>query len=97
MSLSHIRACASYFILLANVILTTSLTKTAIHGFLRHKKQKDEDIAICECKYDPDDPDSACGDGCLNVLTSTECAPGYCPCGELCKNQVCPISLYLVR
>ncbi|KAG4919209.1 hypothetical protein JHK82_056649 [Glycine max] len=53
----------------------------------RHKKQKEEDIAICECKYDADDPDNACGDSCLNVLTSTECTPGYCPCGVLCKNQ----------
>ncbi|KAK7391234.1 hypothetical protein VNO78_19646 [Psophocarpus tetragonolobus] len=53
----------------------------------RHKKQKEEDIAICECKYDSDDPDSACGDSCLNVLTSTECTPGYCPCDILCKNQ----------
>lgn len=56
-------------------------------SYRKHKKQKDEDVAICECKYDPDDPDSACGDGCLNVLTSTECTPGYCPCAELCKNQ----------
>ncbi|KAJ1424978.1 SET domain [Sesbania bispinosa] len=52
-----------------------------------HKKQKEEDIAICECRYNADDPDSACGDGCLNVLTSTECTPGYCPCGIFCKNQ----------
>ncbi|PNY13312.1 histone-lysine N-methyltransferase ASHH1-like protein, partial [Trifolium pratense] len=52
-----------------------------------HKKQKEEDIAICECRYDEDDPDSACGDGCLNVLTSTECTPGHCPCDTLCKNQ----------
>ncbi|XP_047167343.1 histone-lysine N-methyltransferase ASHH1 isoform X2 [Vigna umbellata] len=53
----------------------------------RHKKQKEEDIAICECKYDADDTDSACGDSCLNVLTSTECTLGYCPCDILCKNQ----------
>ncbi|KAK7270419.1 hypothetical protein RIF29_23536 [Crotalaria pallida] len=53
----------------------------------RHKKQKEEDIAICECKYNAGDPDSACGDSCLNVLTSTECTPGYCPCGIVCKNQ----------
>lgn len=55
---------------------------------LRHKKQKEEDIAICECKYNASDPDSPCGDSCLNVLTSTECTPGYCPCGDFCKNQV---------
>ncbi|XP_020232077.1 histone-lysine N-methyltransferase ASHH1 isoform X3 [Cajanus cajan] len=53
----------------------------------RHKKQKEEDIAICECRFDADDPDSACGDSCLNVLTSTECTPGHCPCDILCKNQ----------
>ncbi|TKY51441.1 Histone-lysine N-methyltransferase ASHH1 [Spatholobus suberectus] len=53
----------------------------------RHKKQKEEDIAICECRYDADDPDSACTDSCLNVLTSTECTPGYCHCDILCRNQ----------
>ncbi|XP_058758536.1 histone-lysine N-methyltransferase ASHH1-like isoform X1 [Vicia villosa] len=53
----------------------------------RHKKQKEEDIAVCECRYNEDDPYSACADGCLNVLTSTECTPGHCPCGILCKNQ----------
>ncbi|XP_052201240.1 histone-lysine N-methyltransferase ASHH1 isoform X2 [Diospyros lotus] len=53
----------------------------------KHKKLKEEDIAICECKYTANDPDSACGDRCLNVLTSTECTPGYCPCSDYCKNQ----------
>ncbi|KAF5749227.1 histone-lysine N-methyltransferase ASHH1 [Tripterygium wilfordii] len=53
----------------------------------RHKKQKDEDIVICECKYNPNDSDSPCGERCLNVLTSTECTPGYCRCGVHCKNQ----------
>ncbi|XP_042433927.1 histone-lysine N-methyltransferase ASHH1-like isoform X5 [Zingiber officinale] len=53
----------------------------------KHKKQKEEDIAICECQYDSNNPDSACGDRCLNVFTSTECTPGYCPCGSHCKNQ----------
>ncbi|XP_008237500.1 PREDICTED: histone-lysine N-methyltransferase ASHH1 isoform X3 [Prunus mume] len=53
----------------------------------RHKTQTEEDIAICECKYDEHDPESACGERCLNVLTSTECTPGYCPCGVYCKNQ----------
>jgi hypothetical protein len=59
--------------------------------FSRHKKQKEEDIAICECKFNGDDPDSACGERCLNLLTSTECTPGYCPCGVYCKNQVTSI------
>lgn len=54
----------------------------------RHKRQKEEDIAVCECQYNLLDPDSACGDRCLNVLTSTECTPGYCLCGVYCKNQV---------
>lgn len=54
----------------------------------RHKKLKEEDIAICECKYDSCNPDSACGESCLNALTSTECTPGYCRCGEHCRNQV---------
>lgn len=55
---------------------------------LRHKKLKEEDISICECKYDPCNPESACGESCLNLLTSTECTSGYCPCGEHCRNQV---------
>ncbi|KAL5560222.1 hypothetical protein UlMin_036433 [Ulmus minor] len=56
-------------------------------SYRKHKKQKDEDIVVCECKYDINDPDSACGERCLNVLTSTECTPGHCPCGVDCKNQ----------
>lgn len=52
-----------------------------------HKKQKEEDIIICVCKYVPDDPESLCGERCLNLLTSTECTPEYCPCGDRCKNQ----------
>ncbi|MQL96618.1 hypothetical protein Taro_029303 [Colocasia esculenta] len=44
-----------------------------------HRKQKDEDIVVCVCKFDADDPDSACGERCLNVLTSMECTLGYCP------------------
>ncbi|XP_031499529.1 histone-lysine N-methyltransferase ASHH1-like isoform X2 [Nymphaea colorata] len=54
----------------------------------KHLKQKKQDIPICNCKYIADDPESACGERCLNVLTSTECTPGFCPCGEYCKNQV---------
>ncbi|XP_024991743.1 histone-lysine N-methyltransferase ASHH1 isoform X1 [Cynara cardunculus var. scolymus] len=50
-------------------------------------KQKEEDIVVCECKFDFSKADLACGDRCLNVLTSTECTPGYCPCGSYCKNQ----------
>ncbi|XP_051126470.1 histone-lysine N-methyltransferase ASHH1 [Andrographis paniculata] len=53
----------------------------------KHKKLKEEDIAICECKYDACCPEKACGESCLNVLTSTECTPGYCPCNEHCRNQ----------
>ncbi|KAK9943777.1 hypothetical protein M0R45_009374 [Rubus argutus] len=53
----------------------------------RHKKQQEKDIVICECKYDEHDPESACGEWCLNVLTSMECTPGCCPCGVYCKNQ----------
>lgn len=54
----------------------------------RNKKLKEEDIVICECKYDVCNPESACGENCLNVLTNTECTPGYCLCGEFCRNQV---------
>ncbi|MCL7023321.1 hypothetical protein MKW94_021440 [Papaver nudicaule] len=55
--------------------------------YRKHKKQKEEDIATCFCKYNADDLDTACGERCLNALTSTECTPGYCPCGNFCKNQ----------
>ncbi|XP_022871648.1 histone-lysine N-methyltransferase ASHH1-like [Olea europaea var. sylvestris] len=37
--------------------------------------------------YDGINPESACGETCLNVLTSIECTAGYCPCGEHCRNQ----------
>ncbi|XP_023550951.1 histone-lysine N-methyltransferase ASHH1 [Cucurbita pepo subsp. pepo] len=55
--------------------------------YRKHKKQKEEDIAVCVCKFDANDNDSGCGEGCLNVLTSTECTPGYCPSGVHCRNQ----------
>ena len=53
---------------------------------LRPKKLKDDDVAICVYKYD--NPESACGEGCLNVMTSTECIHGHWPCQDYCKNQV---------
>ncbi|KAF9602899.1 hypothetical protein IFM89_032639 [Coptis chinensis] len=53
----------------------------------KHKKQKEEDIATCDCIYDVRYPDSACGERCFNFLTSTECTPYCCPCGSFCKNQ----------
>ncbi|KAM7266705.1 hypothetical protein ACFE04_004602 [Oxalis oulophora] len=53
----------------------------------KRKKHKEDDIVVCECKFNVVDPDSACGDRCLNVLTSTECTSGYCPCGIFCLNQ----------
>ncbi|GAB4845175.1 hypothetical protein Ancab_038581 [Ancistrocladus abbreviatus] len=56
-------------------------------SYRKHKRQREEDIAVCYCKYDNSDPDSACGERCLNVLTNTECTPGYCLCGAYCKNQ----------
>ncbi|MQM05924.1 hypothetical protein Taro_038745, partial [Colocasia esculenta] len=56
-------------------------------AYRKHRKQKDEDIAVCVCKFDADNPDSACGERCLNLLTSMECTLGYCPCGDNCKNQ----------
>lgn len=63
----------------------------------RHKKQKEEDIAVCECKFDANDNDSACGEGCLNVLTSTECTPGHCPSGVHCRNQVTMKLLFMYK
>lgn len=56
-------------------------------SYRKHKSQTEEDIAVCECQYDILDPESPCGDRCLNLLTNTECTPGYCRCGVYCKNQ----------
>ncbi|XP_020583786.1 histone-lysine N-methyltransferase ASHH1 [Phalaenopsis equestris] len=56
-------------------------------SYRKQAKQKEEDIAICDCQINPNRQDSACGEHCLNVLTSTECTPGYCPCGDYCMNQ----------
>ncbi|KAK3144771.1 hypothetical protein QOZ80_4AG0317660 [Eleusine coracana subsp. coracana] len=56
-------------------------------SYRKHKRQKEEDIAVCECQYDILDPESPCGERCLNVHTNTECTPGYCRCGVYCKNQ----------
>ncbi|WMV36763.1 hypothetical protein MTR67_030148 [Solanum verrucosum] len=53
----------------------------------KHKKPREEDIAISECKYDASDPNSACVGRCLNLLTNIECTPGYYPCGDTCRNQ----------
>jgi hypothetical protein len=50
-------------------------------------QQKDDDIAVCECQYKVDDPESACGELCLNSLTNTECTPCHCPSAEFCRNQ----------
>ncbi|KAL2507248.1 Histone-lysine N-methyltransferase ASHH1 [Forsythia ovata] len=55
--------------------------------FQERQKLNEEDIAICECVYDGTNPESACGESCLNVLTITECTAGYCPCREHCRNQ----------
>ncbi|XP_057777364.1 histone-lysine N-methyltransferase ASHH1 isoform X1 [Salvia miltiorrhiza] len=71
---------ASCFYYILDHLVAASIDK-------QHKKLKEEDIAICECKYDPCNPDSACGESCLNALTNTECTPGYCPCDQHCKNQ----------
>ncbi|XP_038989167.1 histone-lysine N-methyltransferase ASHH1 isoform X1 [Phoenix dactylifera] len=56
-------------------------------SYRKHIKQKEKDVNVCLCQYDVTDPDSACGERCLNVLTSTECTPGYCACDNYCKNQ----------
>lgn len=81
--------------LFSPMILNYQINLINASKFCRHKKQKDEDIAVCVCKYDASNPESACGERCLNLLTSTECTPGFCPCGVFCKNQVCLLCLYL--
>ncbi|KAH0638295.1 hypothetical protein KY290_038336 [Solanum tuberosum] len=54
----------------------------------KHKKLKEEDVAVCECKYGVNDPETACVERCLNVLTSIECTLGYYQSGENCRNQI---------
>ncbi|XP_076941330.1 histone-lysine N-methyltransferase ASHH1-like [Bidens hawaiensis] len=63
------------------------VTRNERSGRKHIKKKEEEDIAVCECKFDPNKIEFACGEMCLNVLTNTECTPGYCPCGSYCKNQ----------
>ncbi|GBG73012.1 hypothetical protein CBR_g12731 [Chara braunii] len=47
-----------------------------------------DEIPLCDCKYNPDDPDSACGeDRCINAMLNTECIPQYCKCADKCRNQ----------
>ncbi|KAL7587646.1 hypothetical protein Lser_V15G35670 [Lactuca serriola] len=65
----------------------THITRNERSGRKQQIKKKDEDIAVCECKLDPGKTELACGERCLNVLTNTECTPGYCPCGTYCNNQ----------
>ncbi|KAL4582056.1 hypothetical protein LXL04_006594 [Taraxacum kok-saghyz] len=65
----------------------THITRNERSGRKQIKKKEEEDIAVCECKFDPRHTELACGERCLNVLTNTECTPGYCPCGTFCKNQ----------
>nr|XP_043607115.1 histone-lysine N-methyltransferase ASHH1 [Erigeron canadensis] len=64
----------------------THITRNERSGRKQIKK-KEEDIAVCECKFDPGNANLSCGERCLNVLTNTECTPGYCPCGSYCRNQ----------
>ena len=42
-----------------------------------HKKLKVEDVTVCEWKYSVNDPETACGERCLNVHTNSECTQGY--------------------
>ncbi|KAL4581498.1 hypothetical protein LXL04_006019 [Taraxacum kok-saghyz] len=65
----------------------THITRNERSGRKQIKKKEEDDIAVCECKFDPGHTVLACGERCLNVLTNTECTPGYCPCGTFCKNQ----------
>lgn len=63
------------------------ITQNEFFGRKNKKLMKEEDISVCDCKWDANLPDSACGERCLNVLLNIECTPGYCPCGDMCKNQ----------
>ncbi|XP_047319745.1 histone-lysine N-methyltransferase ASHH1-like isoform X2 [Impatiens glandulifera] len=64
----------------------THITRNDFGG-RKNKKLKTVDIAVCVCKWDASLPNSACVKSCLNVMSSIECTPGYCPCGDMCQNQ----------
>ncbi|CAI5996276.1 unnamed protein product [Closterium sp. NIES-64] len=59
------------------------------YRFRRPKQVKNDDVAVCECEP-PASSSGAAGchvDSCLNALLCTECTPGFCPCGDACRNQ----------
>ncbi|KAL2651329.1 hypothetical protein R1flu_019457 [Riccia fluitans] len=53
----------------------------------RPKRQEEAEITVCECVIEQENPESPCGDQCLNMMTCTECTPGFCPSKDLCRNQ----------
>ena len=48
----------------------------------RTKRVSDDDIMVCAC-----DPRDGCGADCINRQLQIECTPGYCPCGDGCRNM----------
>lgn len=46
-----------------------------------HRPKLAGEVPVCHC-----DPDSDCGDNCMNRILQFVCDPRACPCGERCTN-----------
>ncbi|BEJ11877.1 hypothetical protein CspHIS471_0203370 [Cutaneotrichosporon sp. HIS471] len=51
--------------------------------------REQDDMMVCDCSYDPDDPFSACGhdSDCINRAIFIECLAKECRTGKHCQNQ----------
>ncbi|CAD7699864.1 unnamed protein product [Ostreobium quekettii] len=61
------------------------LVDSNIYTHRKRKVQHEDDIMICQCSPSPE---GGCGGDCINRMLNLECVPGYCPCGEVCQNQM---------
>eukprot|EP00793_Prasinoderma_coloniale_P003505 PRCOL_00006742-RA len=58
------------------------LLRRNVYPHRRTKRVSDDDIMVCAC-----DPRDGCGADCINRQLQIECTPGYCPCGDGCRNM----------
>lgn len=49
------------------------LIKKNIYKKGGNSRSRSREKFVCECRLDPSDPDSACGEGCLNKMLMIEC------------------------
>eukprot|EP00124_Ichthyophonus_hoferi_P004879 Ihof_evm3s600 gene=Ihof_evmTU3s600 len=66
----------------------TEYIPLTVNDYTFNKERKNRDKAFeCDCYIDPGDPNSACGENCLNRIMRMECDINICPCGSKCQNQ----------